>query len=185
MLFIPPLCIYTAGLYFSPGGHQSVAQLEERRSHDSRRRRSESSRSDSTSYIFVTPIFFCRMPPQMRGIFAWKGRKKMNYRSTRNYENMERRIYDGVGKYGIAEIQPAQFDMPKEFVAFSAAAQCQHREDRGVHFFIDDYRFNRLWTAPDRYLDMLRQFQCVMTPDFSLYTDFPKAVQIYNHYRKH
>ncbi len=121
----------------------------------------------------------------MWGIFAWKGRKKMNYRSTRNYENMEQRIYDGVGKYGIPEIQLAQFDMPKEFVAFSAAAQCQHREDRGVHFFIDDYRFNRLWTAPDKYLDMLRQFQCVMTPDFSLYTDFPKAVQIYNHYRKH
>lgn len=24
-----------------------------------------------------------------------------------------------------------------------------------------------------------------MTPDFSLYTDFPKAIQIYNHYRKH
>lgn len=24
-----------------------------------------------------------------------------------------------------------------------------------------------------------------MTPDFSLYTDFPRALQIYNHYRKH
>ena len=24
-----------------------------------------------------------------------------------------------------------------------------------------------------------------MTPDFSLYTDYPKAIQIYNHYRKH
>ena len=24
-----------------------------------------------------------------------------------------------------------------------------------------------------------------MTPDFSTYTDFPKAIQIYNHYRKH
>lgn len=25
----------------------------------------------------------------------------------------------------------------------------------------------------------------VMSPDFSTYTDFPKAIQIYNHYRKH
>ena len=32
---------------------------------------------------------------------------------------------------------------------------------------------------------MLTQFRCVLTPDFSLYTDFPKAIQIYNHYRKH
>lgn len=109
----------------------------------------------------------------------------MNYRNTRNYENLERRIYDGVGEYGIPEIQPAQFDLPEEFVSFSAAAKCQQRENKGVHFFIDDYRFNRLWASPDKYLDMLRQFQCVMTPDFSMYTDFPKTIQIYNHYRKH
>ena len=32
---------------------------------------------------------------------------------------------------------------------------------------------------------MLSQFRCVMSPDFSTYTDFPKAIQIYNHYRKH
>ena len=32
---------------------------------------------------------------------------------------------------------------------------------------------------------MLRAFKCVFTPDFSTYTDFPKAVQIWNHYRKH
>lgn len=32
---------------------------------------------------------------------------------------------------------------------------------------------------------MLGQFQYVLTPDFSTYTDFPKAIQIYNHYRKH
>lgn len=38
---------------------------------------------------------------------------------------------------------------------------------------------------PDQYLPMLKKFPVVMTPDFSTYTDFPKAIQIYNHYRKH
>ena len=32
---------------------------------------------------------------------------------------------------------------------------------------------------------MFSQFTHVMSPDFSTYTDFPKAIQIYNHYRKH
>ena len=54
-----------------------------------------------------------------------------------------------------------------------------------MHFFLDDYQFNRLWTSIDRYVPMLSEFKYVMTPDFSLYTDFPKAIQIYNHYRKH
>lgn len=51
--------------------------------------------------------------------------------------------------------------------------------------FLDDYQFNRLWTNIDRYIPMLQKFRYVMSPDFSTYTDFPKVMQIYNHYRKH
>lgn len=43
----------------------------------------------------------------------------------------------------------------------------------------------RLWSDPDTYIELLRKFKCVCTPDFSTYADFPKAIQIYNHYRKH
>lgn len=50
---------------------------------------------------------------------------------------------------------------------------------------MDDYQFLRLWTHPDKYIPMLSKFEYVMSPDFSTYTDFPKALQIYNHFRKH
>jgi len=42
-----------------------------------------------------------------------------------------------------------------------------------------------VWRSPEQYVNLLSDFQVVMTPDFSLYTDWPKAIQIYNHYRKH
>lgn len=109
----------------------------------------------------------------------------MNYRCRRNYENLERRIFDGVGEFGIPAIEPVQFDGSCDFVGFNFAKTAKNRTEKGVHFFIDDYQFNRLWTNIDRYVDMLQQFKYVMTPDFSTYTDFPKAIQIYNHYRKH
>lgn len=109
----------------------------------------------------------------------------MIYRSTRNYENLTKRIYEGVGKYDIPRIEPAQFDPAKLFIDFNAAMTSNNRSGTGVHFFIDDYRFNRIWTAPDKYIDPLRQYHCVMSPDFSTYADFPMAIQIYNHYRKH
>ncbi len=108
-----------------------------------------------------------------------------NYRSSRNYENLERRIFDGVGKFDVPQLEPVHFDGGCEFVGFNYAASTKDRQNKGVHFFIDDYQFKRLWTNIDRYVDMLRQFRYVMTPDFSTYTDFPKAIQIYNHYRKH
>ena len=68
---------------------------------------------------------------------------------------------------------------------FNYAKTCKEPEKKGVHFFLDDYQFNRLWTDVDRYIPMLQKFRYVMSPDFSTYTDFPKAIQIYNHYRKH
>lgn len=108
-----------------------------------------------------------------------------NYRNSRSYENLERRIFNGIGKYGIPQLKPTQVDDWCEFIGFNYAAQCKYRQDKGIHFFLDDYQFNRLWTSIDRYVPILSQFKYVMTPDFSMYTDFPKAIQIYNHYRKH
>ena len=109
----------------------------------------------------------------------------MNYRNRRNYENLERRVFDGVGEYGIPQIRPTLYKGGCEWISFNYAKSCEKREGKGVHFFVDDYQFNRLWTDIDRYIPMLSQFRYVMSPDFSTYTDFPKAIQIYNHYRKH
>lgn len=54
-----------------------------------------------------------------------------------------------------------------------------------LHFFIDDCAFERIWNMPDKYIPILKKYKYVIAPDFSLYTDHPKAVQIFNHYRKH
>ena len=55
----------------------------------------------------------------------------------------------------------------------------------GVHFFMDDYQFSAVWSQPERYAAKLSQFGAVLSPDFSLYIDTPKILQIWNHYRKH
>lgn len=100
-------------------------------------------------------------------------------------ENTEKQIFDGVGMYGIPEIDSIIVNEKCDFIGFNYASGCKDRENKGVHFFIDDYQFERLWRNIDRYVDMLTQFKYVCSPDFSVYTDFPKALQIYNHYRKH
>ena len=106
------------------------------------------------------------------------------YKVHRNYENIQRAVYEGIGLYQIPEITPVEYD-GCDWIGFNYANGAKDREKKGVHFFLDDYQFIRLWTDPDRYTGMLQQFSYVMSPDFSMYTDFPKALQIYNHYRKH
>ena len=106
------------------------------------------------------------------------------YKTQRNYENAQRMLFDGVGQYDIPELEPVQFDNA-EFIGFNYARNAKEPENKAVHFFLDDYQFTRVWTDPDKYTAMLQRFKYVLTPDFSLYTDFPKSLQIYNHYRKH
>lgn len=108
-----------------------------------------------------------------------------NYRNCKKYENLERQIFGGVGEYGIPQIEPVTYEGGCDWIGFNYAKTCKEPEKKGVHFFLDDYQFNRLWTDVDRYIPMLQKFRYVMSPDFSTYTDFPKAIQIYNHYRKH
>lgn len=101
-----------------------------------------------------------------------------------SYVNLNKMMFSGVGEYQVPEIQPTSFD-ECEFVGFNYAKTTKHKNDTGLHFFLDDYQFERLWNNPDKYLQLLSQFKYIMTPDFSTYNDFPKAVQIYNHFRKH
>ena len=105
--------------------------------------------------------------------------------SIRQCENLDKAIFPGIGKYDIPRILPMEVEQPVEMIGFNFAAKYKHPERVGIHFFLKDYQFSRLWTSPDMYTGMLRRFRFVCTPDFSMYTDFPLALQINSHYRKH
>lgn len=53
----------------------------------------------------------------------------------------------------------------------------------GLHGYLDDYRLESLWTRPRKSLEAVQQFGTLVTPDYSLYRDWPIALQIYNTYR--
>lgn len=72
--------------------------------------------------------------------------------------------------------------IPTALVSFNAALTAKDH-NQCVHFFIDDYQFERIWNLPDRYVECLRQFQCVIAPDFSQYTDMPYPQRMWNNYR--
>lgn len=85
------------------------------------------------------------------------------------------------GKYDMPTLEPSS-TIPEGLIGFDWLWRTR-RFERHVHFFEDDWRFERIWTAPYRYLDKLKQFGGVLTPDFSLYVDMPLSMQIWNTYR--
>lgn len=103
-----------------------------------------------------------------------------------NFENLDRMRFAGVPPYGIPEIQPEHIDVRHlKWIPFNYAKTVKNKRSKGVHFYLDDYQFSRLWNRPDDYISLLSEFGAVCTPDFSQYTDMPVAMRIYNHYRKH
>ena len=103
----------------------------------------------------------------------------------RAHDNQEKARFEGVGKYDIPALRPVILEGHPEMIGFNFASKYKHPEKVGVHFFLQDYMFIRTWTSPDIYTPMLQRFRFVCSPDFSLYTDHPLAVQIMNHFRKH
>lgn len=112
-----------------------------------------------------------------------------DYTSTRFLEqnicNVAYAQFEGDGEFDIPKMLPTDIDNLKDIPiqGFNFALKEKNPERMGVHFFVHDYQFERVWKYPDRYIDVLKKFAFVLSPDFSVYEDTPKAIQLYNLYR--
>lgn len=107
----------------------------------------------------------------------------------RAFENIEKWLpasWEVEGKFDTPIIRPL-FELPKldRFDRFCDIRRKGVTKSVGVQFFIQDYQFQRVWFRPDIYVKMLGKAGAVLSPDFSLYTDMPIVMSMYNHYRKH
>ncbi|WP_295730736.1 DUF4417 domain-containing protein [uncultured Limosilactobacillus sp.] len=84
------------------------------------------------------------------------------------------------GDYDMPTIYPTVYQ-PAKLVGFNQINVADHSS--GVHFYLDDYQFERFWNRPDFYVNKLKSFDCVLTPDFSLYRDMPLSMTVWNVYR--
>lgn len=113
----------------------------------------------------------------------------------RGIENTDRAWFETAGDWDIPKCHGVDLDIKRwqeetggVCVGFNYCKSYENKQveasEVGVHFFLDDYQFERLWRRPNDYLDLLRKFKFVLSPDFSLFTDHPKAVQLFSHYKK-
>ena len=99
------------------------------------------------------------------------------------FENQERMQFPTDSFYGMPMMQATQ-TVGDKFLRFADWKEVSDYENYIAHFFYDDYKFIAAWREPEKYIDRLRQFKAVVSPDFSVYTDFPRALQILACYRR-
>lgn len=72
--------------------------------------------------------------------------------------------------------------IPSDLIGFNYA-KSSNNKSCGIHFYVDDYQFERIWNDPEKYVDVLSEYECILSPDFSLYLDMKMPVKIWNIYR--
>lgn len=108
--------------------------------------------------------------------------RERTYNAYNLYQYDERRVD---GKYQMPIIEKQVFNAPETLSSFTNVINSPNESDKhcGVHFFSDDYKFERIWNLPYEYVQKLTSFECALSPDFSLYMDMPIAMKIWNVYR--
>lgn len=116
----------------------------------------------------------------------YDGGKQQTRILEQNIHNLVYGRFEITNEYGFPNMYPVHIDNLQDIPlqGFNYALREQHPENIGVHFFLHDYQFERVWKYPDRYTECLSKFAYVLSPDFSPYADTPKALKIFNVYRK-
>lgn len=91
-----------------------------------------------------------------------------------------RNEYEVEGKWGFPIIRKQNIDLKN--VELIACSDVSKKDDKniykGVHFFVDDYRFEITYNNPKRALERFEKYKFLLTPDFSLYAEMNPWRQI-------
>lgn len=89
-----------------------------------------------------------------------------------------------VGRYDFPQLKPINADVDGlKPVAFPSAKSERKPRECIAHFFVADKTFERVWNNVTKYMEYLQYFRYVCSPDYSMYSDMPLTLQIWNTYR--
>jgi hypothetical protein len=94
-----------------------------------------------------------------------------------------RNTFSSIGKWGIPLVKKQELPFSEiKLMACSDTRANDNDENKkyGVHFFVDDYRFEGIYNNPERSLKKYSQYAFLLTPDFSLYADMKLWRQMEN-----
>lgn len=98
----------------------------------------------------------------------------MTSKTMRDNPLFMRNNFESNGKWGIPIIRKQEFstnDIMLVACSDTRANDIEENKKKGVHFFVDDYRFNGIYDNPERTIERYSQYAYLLSPDFSTYAD--------------
>lgn len=120
---------------------------------------------------------------EFEGAEDYEPEEKPNERE-RDYKAYNMEYFDPAlteGRWEMPILAPCN-DVPKRMIGFNYALTST-AYDATIHFYLDDYQFERVWNQPEKYIEILSRFDMVLSPNYSIYYDMAEPLKVYNTYR--
>ena len=91
-----------------------------------------------------------------------------------------RNEFEVEGKWGFPIVRKQEIDFNNiELISYSDVSSKDTKNlHKGVHFFVDDYRFETIYNHPEKSIERLRKYKFILSPDYSLYAEMNPWRQI-------
>ena len=100
----------------------------------------------------------------------------------RNNPMFLRNQFKGDGVFEIPKIEKEEIKLEKaELIGYDKLSESE--TDKIVHFFLDDYKFEVMWNDPEPRIERLKKYKAVLAPNYSIYTEMPLSLKVYNTFR--
>lgn len=91
-------------------------------------------------------------------------------------------VFESHNMFGIPEMKYQEL-RPESIRPYNNRCYENLQEGRYIHFFVHDTKFKGLWDKRNKTTTTLLRAERCFSPDFSVYANIPRALQVFNVYR--
>ena len=93
-------------------------------------------------------------------------------------------LFETDNKYGFPIVKSSENFVCTDLLGFHMSKNLKMSDrDKAVHFFLDDYKFEQIWTRPKDFINTFRFYGNIVSPTFSIWSNQPYALNLFNLYR--
>ena len=92
-------------------------------------------------------------------------------------------LFETDNKYGLPVVTSDDIDVEGLIPFHMCKKKLETDKNKAVHFFLDDYKFEPIWSSPQKYVSLLGHYDAMISPTFSIWDNQPYALNLFNIYR--
>ena len=93
-------------------------------------------------------------------------------------------LFETDNEFGFPIVRTSKDFHAEDLIPFHTCKKCLAKDrDKAVHFFLDDYKFEQVWSRPRDFVTTFKHYGNILVPTFSVWENQPYALNLFNIYR--